>query len=52
MADHNVVFTTLDADQPWSMETYLSVDGYKAWRKILQEKTSPEVIIVIKISNS
>ena len=45
MADHNVVFTTLDADQPWSMETYLSVDGYKAWRKILQEKTSPEKII-------
>ena len=39
MADHNVVFTTLDADQPWSMDTYLSVDGYKAWRKILHRLT-------------
>ena len=45
MADHNVVFTTLDADQPWSMETYLAIDGYKAWKKILTEKTDPAVII-------
>ena len=35
MAEHNVVFTTLHADQPWSMDTYLAVDGYQAWRKIL-----------------
>jgi len=45
MAEHNVVFTTLHADQPWSMDSYLSVDGYQAWRKILEEKTSPETII-------
>ena len=45
MADHNVVFTTLDAEQPWSMETYLAIDGYKAWKKILTEKTDPAVII-------
>jgi NADH-quinone oxidoreductase subunit F len=45
MAEHNVVFTTLDADQPWSMDTYLAVDGYKAWQKILEEKTAPEDII-------
>jgi NADH-quinone oxidoreductase subunit F len=45
MASHNVVFTTLHADQPWSMETYLSIDGYKAWRKILAEKTPQEKII-------
>jgi len=45
MADHNVVFTTLDAEQPWSMETYLAIDGYKAWKKILAEKTDPAVII-------
>ena len=45
MADHNVVFTTLDADQPWSMDTYLAIDGYKAWKKILAEKTDPAVII-------
>jgi len=45
MADHNVVFTTLDAEKPWSMETYLAIDGYKAWKKILAEKTDPGVII-------
>ena len=45
MADHNVVFTTLDADQPWSMDTYLAIDGYKAWKRILAEKTDPAVII-------
>ena len=45
MAEHNVVFTTLHADQPWSMDTYLAVDGYQAWRKILAEKTAPEEII-------
>lgn len=45
MADHNVVFTTLDAEQPWSMETYLAIDGYKAWKRILAEKTDPAVII-------
>ncbi len=45
MADHNVVFATLDAEQPWSMETYLAIDGYKAWKKILAEKTDPADII-------
>ena len=45
MTGHNVVFTTLDADQPWSMETYLAIDGYKAWKKILAEKTDPVKII-------
>lgn len=51
MAAHNVVFTTLDADQPWSMETYLAIDGYKAWKKILAEKTDPgEIIENVKLS--
>ncbi|MFC1776363.1 NADH-quinone oxidoreductase subunit NuoF [Pseudomonadota bacterium] len=45
MADHNVVFTTLEAEQPWSMETYLAIDGYQAWKKILAEKTDPAKII-------
>jgi len=45
MADHNVVFTTLDAEQPWSLDTYLAIDGYKAWKRILAEKTDPGVII-------
>ena len=45
MAEHNVVFNTLDADQPWSMDTYLAADGYQAWKKILEEKTAQEYII-------
>ena len=45
MAEHNVVFTTLDAETPWSLETYLERDGYKAWKKILAEKTAQEDII-------
>jgi NADH-quinone oxidoreductase subunit F len=45
MAAHNVVFATLDAEQPWSLETYLAIDGYQAWKKILAEKTDPADII-------
>ena len=51
MAEHNVVFTTLDAEQPWSLETYLAIDGYKAWKKILAEKTDPvQIIDNVKLS--
>ena len=51
MAGHNVVFTTLDAEQPWSMDTYLGIDGYQAWKKILAEKTDPvEIIETVKSS--
>ncbi len=51
MAEHNVVFTTLDAEQPWSMDTYLGIDGYQAWKKILAEKTDPvEIIEAVKSS--
>jgi len=52
MAGHNVVFTTLDAEQPWSMDTYLGIDGYQAWKKILAEKTDPaEIIETVKSSS-
>jgi len=44
-SDHSVVFATLGKKQPWSLENYLAIDGYKAWRKILAEKTPPEDII-------
>ena len=30
MTEHQVVFATLDKDQPWTLENYLAVDGYKA----------------------
>jgi NADH-quinone oxidoreductase subunit F len=45
MAEHNVVFTTLDKEKPWTLESYLAVDGYTAWRKVLEEKVPPEKII-------
>lgn len=42
---NQVCFATLQFDQPWTLENYLKVDGYQAWRKILAEKTPPEEII-------
>lgn len=49
---HKVVFATLGADIPWSMDTYLEIDGYQAWKKILNEKTDPvEIIETVKASS-
>ena len=42
---NEVCFLTLQYDEPHTLETYLKVGGYQAWRKILTEKTSPEEII-------
>jgi NADH-quinone oxidoreductase subunit F len=43
--EHNVCFTTLHYDQPWSYDSYQKSGGYVAWNKILREKISPEQII-------
>ena len=48
---NEVCMSTLQFDQPWSMESYSKVGGYEAWRRILAEKTPPEVIIE-EIKNS
>ncbi len=40
-----VVYTTMQVDQPWTVENDLKVGGYQALRKILTEKISPEAII-------
>ena len=40
-----VCFNTLDSEVPWSLETYEKLDGYKAWRKVLGGKMSPDEII-------
>ncbi len=40
-----ICFATLQFDQPWTLENYLKVGGYQAWKKILQEKMPPEKII-------
>lgn len=42
---NQVCFTTLKFDKPWTLENYLKIGGYDAWKKILAEKTSPENII-------
>lgn len=43
---------TLGKDKPWSLDSYLSVGGYQVWKKILAEKTPPEVILeALKLSS-
>jgi NADH-quinone oxidoreductase subunit F len=43
--DHQVVLTTLHFDTPWAMDSYVQMDGYKAWRRILAEKPDPATLI-------
>src|SRR5499427_2314726 len=43
--EHQAVYTTLHFDQPWTLDNYLKVDGYAAWKKILAEKPDPATII-------
>ena len=42
---NQVCFTTLQFDEPWTLESYRRVGGYQAWERILREKTPPEDII-------
>ncbi|MCO6413711.1 MAG: NADH-quinone oxidoreductase subunit NuoF [Thiogranum sp.] len=42
---NQVCFTTLEFDQPWTLENYRKTGGYQAWEKILAEKTPQETII-------
>jgi NADH-quinone oxidoreductase subunit F len=49
---NDVCYQTLQHEDPWSFETYLKCDGYKAWRTILEKKTSPDdVIQEVKTAN-
>jgi NADH-quinone oxidoreductase subunit F len=43
--EHNVVYTTLHFDKPWSYENYLKTGGYSALRKILTEKIEPAAVV-------
>src|SRR5688572_16444757 len=43
--EHNVVYTTLHFDKPWSYENYVKTGGYAAWRKILAEKIDPAAVV-------
>lgn len=52
MVLNQVCFRTLHLAEPWSLKAYESVGGYSVWRKILQEKWTPERIIdELKLSN-
>ena len=42
---NEVCYATLKFDQPWTLENYLKLGGYKAWKKILKEKIPPEQIV-------
>ncbi|MDW3095094.1 MAG: NADH-quinone oxidoreductase subunit NuoF [Gammaproteobacteria bacterium] len=41
----DVVYQTRNLTEPWSLETYKKVGGYKALEKILHEKISPEDVV-------
>src|SRR5690606_31255977 len=43
--EHNVVYTTLHYDKPWSYENYLKTGGYSALRRIVEEKMDRAAII-------
>jgi NADH-quinone oxidoreductase subunit F len=45
MAEHKVALTTLGFEQPWTLDNYQAIDGYKAWRDILEQKIPPEEVI-------
>ena len=38
-------YATRKFDQPWTLESYMAIDGYVAWKKILEQKTPPADII-------
>ena len=40
-----VCYATRKFDEPWTLENYLAIGGYVAWRKIVQGKTPPGEII-------
>ena len=45
MEQNLVCFNTFGEKEPWTLATYEKLDGYKAWRKILSGKLTPEQII-------
>ena len=42
---NQVCYRTLHLSDPWSLDSYLSVGGYKVWQRILKEQTPPQQII-------
>ncbi len=51
MQEGPIVYQTMKLSPPWSLESYRSVGGYEAWRRILADKPDPaEVIEQVKAS--
>jgi len=42
---NEVCYRTLGHERPWSLETYVQLGGYEAWKKILAGGMTPEEII-------
>ncbi len=43
---NQVCFATLEfSDKPWSLQNYLKLGGYNAWKKVLNGDLSPEAVI-------
>ena len=40
-----VCYATRKFDEPWTYENYVALDGYSAWRKVIENKTPPGDII-------
>jgi len=38
-------YETLQFEEPWTLENYLKIGGYQAWKRILAERTAPEKVI-------
>ncbi len=38
-------YETLQFEQPWTLENYLKIGGYEAWKKILAERIPPDRVI-------
>ena len=39
---NEVCYRTLGLNRPWSIETYMSVGGYEAWKRILAGELTAE----------
>ncbi len=51
MQEGPIVYQTMKLTPPWSLESYRSVGGYEAWRRILADRPDPgEVIEQVKAS--
>jgi len=45
MSEHGLILAGLDGDRTWRLQDYVARGGYEMLRKILTEKTPPDVII-------